>query len=52
MENCRSLDKEEMGRMLQDLEKWVGNREEGSITILGGDFNARTGRKVGGMELG
>lgn len=30
-----------MGRVLQDLEKWVGHREEGNVTIVGGDFNAR-----------
>jgi endonuclease/exonuclease/phosphatase family metal-dependent hydrolase len=33
---------------LQMLEGWIGRRKEGIRTIIGGDFNARTGRKRGG----
>lgn len=31
--------------ILGDLERWADEREEGIRTIVGGDFNARTGRK-------
>lgn len=34
---------------LQTLEKWMGEREAGIRTIIGGDFNARTGREGGGI---
>lgn len=39
-----------MERVLQELDEWIGNREEGGRTIMGGDFNARVGREGGGVE--
>lgn len=30
--------KREMGRMLKELEGWIGTREEGVMTIIGGGF--------------
>lgn len=44
--------KEDLGGILEDLERWVGEREEGIRTIIGGDFNARTGREGGSVEEG
>lgn len=37
--------KDNIGEMLQELERWVGEKErqETMETIIGGDFNARTG---------
>lgn len=35
--------KEELERMLGELERWAEKREEGVLTLVGGDFNARTG---------
>lgn len=40
----------EIERVLQDLEEWIGNREQCIKTIVGGDFNARIGREGGGVE--
>lgn len=37
------MKKEELERTLGDLEKWAEEREEGVLTIVRGDFNARTG---------
>lgn len=45
------VEKSELGRVLRELEQYVGNREEGVRTTTGGDFNARTGR-VGGDDKG
>lgn len=42
--------KGERERVLQDLEEWIGNREQCIKTIVGGDFNARIGREYGGVE--
>lgn len=33
--------------ILRRLEQWMEVREEGKYTLLGGDFNARTGREGG-----
>lgn len=38
-------EKNKMEGTLQELEKWVGTKERGVRTIVGGDFNARTGRE-------
>lgn len=37
--------KDNIGEMLQELERWVGEKERQEImeTIIGGDFNAKTG---------
>lgn len=34
-------------KTLQSLEQWAEDRKEGVRTIIGGDFNTRTGRKEG-----
>lgn len=39
--------KDNMGEMLQELERWVGEKERQVETIIGGDFNARTGEERG-----
>lgn len=39
--------KENMGEMLQELGRWVGEKEGKVEIIIGGDFNART-REEGG----
>lgn len=41
---------EELGKVLQKLERWMGI-EERVLTIIGGDFNARIGRKGGVWTL-
>lgn len=33
--------------ILRKLEQWMEIREEGKYTLLGGDFNVRTGREGG-----
>jgi len=44
--------KDNMERMLQRLEEWVEEERGGRYTLIGGDFNARTGREGGGCEIG
>ncbi|XP_011879508.1 PREDICTED: uncharacterized protein LOC105568414, partial [Vollenhovia emeryi] len=39
-------------KTLEGLEEWTGKGEEGGITIIGGDFNARTGREGSRVEGG
>lgn len=39
-----------MGRRLQELERWIGTREEGVWTIVGGNFNVRIEREGGEVE--
>lgn len=41
------IDKGEMGRMLKELEGWIGTREEDVMTIVGKDFDPRIGREGG-----
>lgn len=36
-----------MERTVQELEQWTERCEEGGMTMIGGDFNARTGREGG-----
>jgi len=38
-------------RMLQKLEFWIEEKEEGIKTIVGGDFNARTAWEGGGVVI-
>jgi len=40
-----------MEETLQELDKWMGKRKEGIMTVIGGDFNARTGEKGGEIEI-
>ncbi|XP_071579341.1 uncharacterized protein [Temnothorax nylanderi] len=42
--------KEEMEEILQELGLIMEKKEEGRFTIIGGDFNARTGQEGGGIE--
>jgi len=37
----------DMVKKLEELKKWMVEREEGVKTIIGGDFIARTGREGG-----
>ncbi|XP_067208522.1 golgin subfamily A member 6-like protein 22 [Linepithema humile] len=41
-----------MEEMLQSIEQWVGEKEMEVNTIIGGDFNARTGVEERGIEIG
>jgi len=38
---------EGMEKALRGLERWVEDREAGVRTLIGGDFNARTGEEGG-----
>jgi len=31
--------------MLREIERWIEEKEEGVYALIGGDFNARTGRR-------
>jgi len=42
---------EGLEKTLKGLEKWMEEKEEGVLTIVGGDFNARTGNEGGGVEV-
>lgn len=42
--------RENMEEILRELGEWVEGKERGGRTIMGGDFNARTGREGGGVE--
>ncbi|XP_011859447.1 PREDICTED: golgin subfamily A member 6-like protein 22, partial [Vollenhovia emeryi] len=46
------VDKENMEEKLKELEEWTEGEGGGERTIIGGDFNARTGREGGGVEEG
>lgn len=37
----------DMEKKLQSLRVWMEEKEKGILTIIGGDFNARTGEKGG-----
>jgi len=47
MEDSGSLAGEGMEKALRGLERWVEDREAGVRTLIGGDFNARTGEEGG-----
>lgn len=42
---------ENMEKIIRDLEKWMDEKEEGICTLVGSDFNARTGEKKGKIEM-
>lgn len=42
----------DMDRKMERVIKWMGGGEEGVRTIIGGDFNARTGREESWVYLG
>lgn len=44
--------KGDMKEKLEALEGWLEEQEESKWTIIGGDFNARTGNLGGGIEEG
>jgi len=37
----------DMKRKLEDLTEWMEGKEKGVKTVIGGDFNTRTGRDGG-----
>jgi len=43
--------KDNMEGMLQRIEEWVEEKGGGYYTLIGGDFNARTGMEGGGYEM-
>lgn len=42
--------KDNMREILQELERWVGEKERQVETIIGGNFNPRTGVEGGGRN--
>lgn len=40
----------EIERILEELERWMGDREREVKVLIGGDFNARTAKEGGGVE--
>jgi len=44
--------KGDMKEKLEAMEGWLEEQEESKWTIIGGDFNAKTGRLGGGIEEG
>jgi len=44
--------KGDMKEKLEAMEGWLEEHEESKWTIIGGDFNARTGKLGGGVEEG
>jgi len=43
--------RQNLGEVLQGVESWIKENERGLNTIMGDDFNARTGKMGAGMEL-
>jgi len=51
MENCGGLCEEEYGGYIIKLERWMEEKEKGVLSMIRGDFNARTGEEGGGIVL-
>jgi len=43
--------KQNLGEVLQEVEDWIEEKESRLNKIMGGDFNARTGKMGAEMEL-
>jgi len=43
--------KENIRETLRKLERWMEEKEKGVLSLIGGDFNAITGEKGGGIVL-
>jgi len=43
--------RQNLGKVLQGVESWIKEKENGLNKIMGGDFNARTREMGAGMEL-
>jgi len=43
--------RDNLGVILKKVERWVEGKEEETLSMIGGDFNARTGEEGGGIVL-
>lgn len=50
MEDYRSICKKDLESKLEMLREWIEEKEERVRVVIGGDFNARTGRQGGRVD--
>lgn len=51
MEDSEVIYNGDLEKKLEHMQGWMGERKAGLKTVLGGDFNARTGEEEGGVSI-
>ena len=47
MDGYRDNVNKDLQRKMEEMGEWIEEREDGARVVIGGDFNARTGREGG-----